>query len=514
MKTSLRRSLLALATGGALLLSGCAVVSGPASSSEPASAAKKDSIVIAISGAFSSLDQLDSGNLRSDGSVLGSIYSSLTRLNSSGELVGDLAEKWVATDAHTWTFTLRPGVTYTDGSALDASVVAWNIKRLKDHPDSPGATAQLVKNVAEATATDATTVTITTTTPDIDLPRKVAGIYYLQPKWAETHNTKLESLASGPYEIATYEPQKQVVLTANPKYSGTQPDIKKVTLRVVSDAATRLSGLKSGEIDAGFVIDPSDLNQLKSVKTLRTGAVDSNRVQVLRFNRDNPALADKRVREAINYAIDKDAITKTIYGGLVKPARTEVLSSLYEGYDSVTKAWPFDLKKAKELLAEAGYANGLDLELSVPKGAYVGAELAAPVLQSQLAEAGIKLTLTVTDRQVWLDRTFTDKAADLTWFGSADNSTVATDLLTFYGNTWSQTHGQVPEAYDAAVAAAKAADTKDAQLAQIKTAVTTAADDAYVVYLWPQPQTFAVNSSLNWKIRGDDYIWPAEISTK
>lgn len=496
------------AAGASLLLMGAATVSAFAQA--PADYGKTHEVVVALPYALQTLDPAVGGNLRGDLSIIASIYSPLTRLDADGKLIGVLAKSWEQASDTTWVFDLRDDVAFSNGVPFDASVVKWNIERILS-AEKPSWIVASMKAVEKVEVLSPTRVSFTLKAPDIEFPRRLAGIFYLEPEWAKTHNPAIEALGTGPYKLVSYNPEGTVSLEANERFFGAPAPFAKAQFRVVVDAAAKINGLKSGEIDAAAVIAPQDLAQLETSGNLVVGVRPSTRVQIVRFNTNIKPLNDARVRRALNYAIDKEAITKALFKGLVEPARSQIITSFHEGYNADLSAWPYDPQKARDLLAEAGYPDGFDVEMVFGKGTYVGGEQAAQIIASQLAAVGVQAELNILPASAHSERAASENAAGLTWFGYADTASIAAETLTYLGSTHFQTIGPVPAAFDEAVAAAKAALTKEEELAAVKRATEVAADEALAVFLWDLPQTYAYSNKVVWDIRRDDWTLPYEI---
>lgn len=496
------------AAGAGLLLMAAAMT--PAGAQAPADYGKTHELVVALPYALATLDPAVGGNLRGDLSIIASIYSPLTRLDGDGKLVGVLAESWKQASDTTWVFDLRDDVTFSNGAPFDASVVKWNIERILA-AEKPSWIVASMKAVEKVEALSPHQVSFTLKAPDIEFPKRLAGVFYLEPEWTKTHNPAIEALGTGPYKLVSYNPEGAVRLEANENFFGKPAPFDKAQFRVVVDAAAKVNGLKSGEIDAAAVISPQDLAQLEASGNLVAGARPSTRVQIIRFNTNIKPLDDARVRRALNYAIDKEAITKALFKGLVQPANSQIITSFHEGYDTDLKAWPYDPRKAKELLAEAGYPDGFEVEMVFGKGTYVGGEQAAQIIVSQLAAVGVQAQLNILPASSHSERAASDKAAGLTWFGYADTASIAAETLTYIGSTHFHTIGPIPAAFDEAVAEAKAALTKEAELAAVKRATQIAADEALAIFLWDLPQTYAYSDKVVWDIRRDDWTLPYEI---
>ena len=503
-----RRSLLKTSVA-ALLLSGASL-----SLSSPALAegyGDTHELVMGLPYTMTTLDPAVGGSLRTDLSIVASVYSSLTRVSAEGEVVGVAATGWEQTSDTTWTFDLRDDVVFSDGTPLTADIIKWNIDRI-NAIETPSWIVISMKNIAETKVVGEHKIEFTLTQPDLNFPRRLAGVFFLEPKWTETHNPAMEAMGSGAYKLLSYNPETGAELEANPTFYGEPAAFKKVKFRVMSDEASRINALKAGELDTAALINPQDLQQLDDAGGVVTGIIPSTRVQIIRFNTLVKPLDDVRVREAINYAIDKDAITKALFRGLVQPAHSQIITPLHEGYNTDLQAWPYDPAKAKELLAEAGYPDGFEVEMGFGKGTYVGGEQAAQIVVAMLAQVGITAKLSIVPTSVYWGRANTDEQAGLSWFGYADTSTIAADTMSYIANGFVQTRGPLPNGLNEALDEAKAAGTKEEELAALKKATQAAADDALVAFLWDLPQTFAYSDKVVWKVRSDDWQLPYDVT--
>jgi len=455
------------------------------------------------------LTTLDPGKgraTRGDLAISSQIYSSLTSVNEDGTLVGDLALSWEQTAPTEWTFNLRDDAFFADGSPVDANVVAWNLDRMLKGPDAPMPAATGMRLIAEVTAKDAKTVVFTTSEPFLDLPRRLAWTYFIEPKWAEEHDPSTEAMGSGPYTLVSWDPAGDVVLKLNENYYGPKPAIPNATYRVIPNEATRLAALRGGELDAAFGIDPLSVGQLQAEDSLSVGAIDANKMQTMRINFGAPHMDDLRVRQAINYAIDKDAITKSVYAGLVGPGSTQILGPLYDGFEANREAWPYDPEKARALLAEAGLSDGITIRLGTAETGYVGAAQATQAIAAQLGQVGIKAEIETIPYANWVRYLRDPEGPALTFIAWGSQSVSTPEILAQLVTGAPYAIGPVPAAYDAAVAAATGAADEATKLAEIAKALQVTEDEAMTVFLWAQPQTYAISRKLDWKVRMDDWV--------
>lgn len=448
---------------------------------------------------------------RGDLAISSQIYSSLTTVNEDGELVGDLALSWELTSPTEWTFTLRDDAAFEDGSPLNAEVIVWNLTRMLRGPNGAMPAATGMQLVADFTAPNPTTLVITTSATFLDLPRRLAWTYFLSPAWAEANDPATAAMGSGPYTLVSWDRAGDTVLVRNEAYYGTKPDVLNPTYRVIPNEATRLAALQSGELDAAFGVDPISLPQLQAVPGLTAGAIDANKSQCLRINFAAPHMDDLRVRQAINYAINKEAITRSVYQGLVGPGSAQVLGPLYEGYEPDRPAWPYDPDRARALLAEAGLGGGFTLKLGNAETGYVGSGLATQAIAAQLAQVGIIVEIETVPYANWVTYLRDEAGPALTFLSFGSQSVSSPEILAQFISAGPYSHGPVPQGFDEAQLAATSAATQEDKLTAIAECVRIMADEAMLVFLWPQPQTYAIADRLNWKPRMDDWVRVSDI---
>jgi len=359
---------------------------------------------------------------------------------------------------------------------------------------------------------DAYTLAITTDGPDLELPRRLSGVFLVSKTFAEGHDLKKEALGTGPYNLVSFNPDSEVVFEAKDDYYGGVVPFKNARFVLAQDAAAKVNGLKAGEINAANIIAPTDFSQLESAGVV-VGAVPSARVMLLQFNTHVEALADVRVRKALSLGIDRESITQSLYKGLVSPAQSQMLSEVYDTYNSSLPAAEYDPDEAKRLLAEAGYADGLELELVATQNASIASDEILQVITNQLKEIGVTIDLQLVPRAVVAEReTSADTAPALRYGGFIDTAVVAAETLRYIGSTHYQSYTDVAPGYDEAVAAARSANSEEEKVAKVNEATTLANDGQQAIFLWPLPQTFAHSADVNWPVRVDDYLLPYTIT--
>jgi len=516
---SIRKRALAAAiaaTTVAVLVAACSAT--PAE--EPAAAAwngeqvTDHTLTIAFATGWTSLDPVNNNAGIRDLSVIRSLYSALTQTDETGELHPDIATEWERSADNAWTFTLRDDVVFPDGEPLDAANVVFNIERTLYEAENPSnwITASIA-NITSVVADDDYTVTITTEKPDLLLPQRLSGVYFVSSAFAATHDLKTEASGTGPYQLVSFNPDVEVVLEASDDYFGGVVPYKDVRLVLATDNAAKVNGLKAGEIDVANIIDPSDFTQLSETGIVDVGAVPSARVMLLAVNATIEPLQDVRVREAISLAIDRKAITDSLFQGLVEPATSQNISEVYDAFNDELDAAEYDPERAKELLAEAGYADGFTVEYLTTQNSTIANEQIAEIIAAQLGEVGITVQLSIVPRSVGSERgAKPETAAGLTYSGFIDTAVVAGETLRYIGSTHGTVFTDVAEGYDQAVADVRAANSEEEKVEAIKLATTLALENQQAIYLWPLAQTYAHSTSVVWPVRVDDYLLPYTVT--
>lgn len=356
--------------------------------------------------------------------LLHQIYETLVIRAADGKLIPTLATEWKLTsDPSVWEFKLRPGVKFHDGTPLTAADVVFSLNRAK----GPNAQVRsLLASVEEVKAVGDLTVHIRTKGPNLILPDNLTNLFIMSEKWARANNAvesqdlkaKTENGATraangtGAYVLASREVDSRTVMKQNPNYwgKGQVPlDVTELVYLPIKSPATRVAALLSGEVDFAQDIPAQDVARLKQDAKLRINEGAENRSIFLGLNvgaadlkssdvKGKNPLADLRVRQAIELAIDRDTIRRTVMRGLSIPSGTMVppfVSGYNKSYASYTKADP---AQAKKLLADAGYPNGFTITLDTPNDRYVNDEAISTAVAGMLGRAGI--TVKVNSRPI------------------------------------------------------------------------------------------------------------------
>lgn len=405
-----RRALLAT-TGVALLVT--AACGAPA----PGGGTTATTLTVAVSNNPSSLDP-QAGPSGTDHVSLYPIYATLVDFDPKTlEATPGLAESWSFTDPTTLELKLRPGLKFSDGSALDATAVKASLDRYLTQTNKAD-----LANVAAIEAPDPTTVVIREKTPDTSLVLVLADrAGMIVGPTASSADFAQKPVGAGPYSFVSYAPGDRLVLKRNPNYYGTAAPMENLELRIITDPKAAANALLSGQIDFADNLDASDIPQLEGSGKLTVESPVGLWFDMIYFNMAQKPLDDVRVRQAINLALDRDEIIQGTVNGQGEPARQPMPKSHWAYNSAAESAWPHDVAKAKQLMAEAGYAGGTVL---------TSVATASPleirrneIIRSQLAEIGIDYQVQSMDTNQGVSLYFEKQgtnAAQYAWSGRPD----------------------------------------------------------------------------------------------
>jgi len=385
----------ALAVIAAFAVAGCSG-SAPARDSEGA----RDTLIFSPPADATTLDPHNTTDSESD-QVIMMVFETLLAFDNEMKIVGGLAERWsVADDGVTWTFHLRPGVSFHDGTPLDAGAVRRNFDRVLD-PAQNHKRRVLFDMIDRVEAIDPQTVRITTKYPFGAFEPTMAHVSaaIVNPAVAERFGkdfgTSAEKVSgTGPYTVARWKKDLEIVLERNDAYRGTKGRTRQIVYRPIPDAASRVLALEAGDVDVITRVPSADIGRLgrnPAIGVLKVASVGS---QQFRFNVTKKPFDDPRVRQAISYAIDRRQIIEKLVPGFARPS-TSALTSIMRGYADLGEI-PYDPAKARELLRAAGYPNGFRTTIATTPRYAMGVEL-AEAMAAHLKQIGIDAKIEVYD---------------------------------------------------------------------------------------------------------------------
>ena len=383
------------------------------------------------------------------------VYEYLVGYDDKLKLSPELATSWKNTSPTTWLFQLRKGVKWTDGSPFTADDVVFSLDRAKQS----GSTFKLYSNmVGVARKVDDYTVELKTEAPSPVLPIVLSNLMIMSKRWCEQHNvtrpqdftnkeetySSRHAMGTGPYKLISYEAGIKTLLVKNKDWWGIKEgrytgNVETIDYRPISNQSTRMSALRSGELD--FVLDPpvQDVPKLRSDPTLTVWEGVEFRVVMIGFDQSRDQLLysdvkgknpfkDRRVRLALYQAIDVEALKTRVMRGLSRPTGIPLPSPKGAGVpDSMEKRYPYDLAAAKKLLAEAGYPNGFGFTLHCPNDRYVNDEKICIALSGMWARAGMNVKVdTMPKTQYFQKLGKLDVTAFMLGWGGANQDALVT----------------------------------------------------------------------------------------
>ncbi|PQM29046.1 hypothetical protein CVO77_11665 [Sphingopyxis lindanitolerans] len=359
---------------------------------------RTDEVRIAVGSLPPSLANPFRGNGRPGSLVWSAVFDALTRFDEKNQLQPGLATHWELVSPTVWRFTLRDGISYSDGSVFDSAAVVAVMDWLKSPAGQRTMMGRELRIVKNTRALGRLEVEIETEVPDPILPRRMTAVYMVEPKaWAKLGPDAFAQrpVGTGAFMLTDWNPRRrQLTMSRNPT-SWRNTVLQRVILVELPNGASRTQALLSQDVDVAFV-DLEDTPRLKrdGMRVLTTPS-DQVKAFTFRITGGDPKspIQDVRVRRALNYAIDKDAISKSL---LDRPAPSGQPASRGSfGYDPTIPPYPYDPSRARALLAQAGYPKGFPLVMSVLKNTAPGDDMVAQEVAEYWRQVGVPTTLKV-----------------------------------------------------------------------------------------------------------------------
>jgi len=402
-------------TGGSTASSGSTV--GPAAAAAPAGTAEAGgTLTVAQSSDAGTLDPQKQGKMP-DMNILINMFDTLVSRDANNQLAPGLATEWKVVDPTTWEFKLRDGVKFHNGEAFDAQTVRYSIERLKN-PATKSPIVELTY-VKEVKVVDDRTVDFLLSAPDPILPNKLTlfGGVMVPPQYIQEQGDDAFSqrpVGTGPFKFVSWQKDNQVVMEANPEYWGGKPRVSKLVFRAIPNAADMIAAVKTGEVDIAANITPDAASQLKGVSDRKVVSAPGIRDYFVEIDtRQAGPLADARVRQALNYGVDVDTLVKTVLGGSARRTPTLVPMESF-GFDPQIQAYPYDVQKAKELLAEAGHPNGFDTTLDAQM---IDKDIVQAIAGS-LAKIGVRASVNLMEAGTFNQKLLANELRPLYYIGN------------------------------------------------------------------------------------------------
>ncbi|TNE35815.1 MAG: ABC transporter substrate-binding protein [Alphaproteobacteria bacterium] len=455
--------------------------------------AARDSVTIAVRLEPPGLDPRTGAAAAISLTTLYNIYEGLTRIGEDSSINPLLADSWtVSDDGKTYTFKLKKGVKFQDGSDFDSSDVKYTFEA-NAAPDSQVKRKERFTNMESIETPDASTVVIKLKEPNPQLLAQLgeATAVIVDPKSDKTNAT--DPVGTGPYKFDSWTKGDSLKLSLADTYRDKKDiAIKKVTFRFIGDGTARFAGLLAGDVDAADV--PNEMlssDALKGDFNILVG--NTNGETILSTNNAREPLSKLKVRQAIAHAINRKEIIDGAMYGYGTPIGSH-FSPQDPDYVDLTGTYPYDPAKSKELLKEAGYPNGLELTLKLPPVEDY-ARKGGQIVASQLEKAGFKIKIINVDWAQWLDQVYKKKNYDLSIVSHVEPMDIGIYARKgYYFNYDNPKFNEIMARADSAVS-------MEDRSKLLKEAQKILADDAVNGYLFELPRIIVVRKGLTgvWK---------------
>ncbi|HEX6440494.1 MAG TPA: ABC transporter substrate-binding protein [Candidatus Binatia bacterium] len=478
-----------------------------------ASAASRDRVVIYHSSVADSIHPYN----HSSSPIYGNwqhVIEPLVELDyDKKEYVGVLAESWDF-QGKQWVFKLRQGVKFHNGAPLTSKDVAFSIEKMRDEKGG-SLQAPNFKDVTEVQTPDDQTVVFVTKQPLAIFLDRLENRFILSKVAGDKFGDQLyqNPIGTGPYKFVSYQRGGNMVFTRNDDYWGGKAAIKEVVFRKVTEEAARLAALESGQADFINNVPVHEVARFQKHPRVRIDQLEGLRMFLLAMNVAHKPFDNKLVRQAVNYSVDAPAIVKNIFDGIGYPLNGPVGSNVI-GADPKHKRYPYDPKKARELLAQAGFKDGCDVQLYYSPGRYPKDREVCQVVAAQMVKGGFRVELISQEWALFWDKTGVN-GGKLPFYYIGRGSLTDADTLYdqyFRTGTTKRTNYSNPELDKIIIEQQRTADPKK-RVALLQQAGTIIMEEAPMVPLYNLADIYGSARNLIWKKRPDEKVlaWDMKI---
>ena len=443
------------------------------------------------------LDGLDPHKALSAGTkeVLFNIFEGLVKLDKDGNLVPAVAESYqISEDGMVYTFTLREGVKFHDGSFVTADDIVYSIKRsagMLEPKDPTVIVESALSVVSDVVATDEKTIEVRLKKVETELLPYLTC--YIVPKDYNDLDTK--PIGTGPFKFVSYTPLQSLVLEKNKDYylSGV-PYLDQVTFKISSNTDSAFMELQAGNIDILPYITDAQATQLPTGYHLEAGPM--NLIQGLFINNAVAPFDNKLVRQALSFAVDRQAVIDMVAGGRGNVLGTNMYPGFKKYYDeSLVNVYPYNPEKARELLKEAGYPDGISFTITVPSNYQYHIDT-AQVIVEQFKQAGIRAKIQLIEWESWKADVYKNRNYETTLVGLAAELAPRQALSRFRSEASNNFMNYINPDFDVVYKQGEAETQEDKKIILYKQMEAMLTNDAVAVYIQDPFQMTAVNDNI------------------
>lgn len=427
--------------------------------------------------------------------VLFNIFEGLVKLDKDGNLVPAVAEKYeISTDGMTYTFTLRDGVKFHNGNPVTAEDIVYSIKRSagKLEPVDPTVLVESALSViSDVIIVDEKTIEIRLSQADTELlPYLTLAVIP-----ADYSDIGTKPIGTGPFQFVSYFPLEKIVLKKfDDYYLPGVPYLDEVTFKMSADTDAAFMELNAGTIDILPYLTDAQAGQLPKGYHLKSGSM--NLIQGIFLNNEKPPFDNVLVRQALCYAVDRQAVIDMVAGGRGDVIGTNMFPGFKKIYaEELEKVYSYDPKKAKELLVEAGYPDGISFTITVPSNYQYHVDTAQIVVE-QLSQAGIKAKIQLIEWASWISDVYKARDYQATLAGLAAELSPGEALERFRSEAPNNFMNYKSEEYDRSFNEAEKITAEDEKAVAYKQLQSKLTEDAVAVYIQDPYQMTAVSDKL------------------
>ena len=468
-------------------------------------------LTIAQSSDLTTMDPQNALSTTSD-NIFHNMYSRLFIRDDKMEIKPDLVESYQLINDTTWHFTLKKGVTFHNGDPLTSQDVKYTLERVVT--DKKLKEAAYFKEIAEVKVIDDLNFEIITKNPLPTMLNLLAksGADIMPHKYIQEigwDQFLRNPIGSGPYQFVEWKRDDRVVLKPYDNYYGGKvTQWEQVIYRSIPESSTRVGELLTGGIDLATDIPPNEWERVNNSPDTKLLKGETTRVMLMIARTTSGTVtADPRVREAIDLAIDKNALATNLLQGAGVPIRTRVTTGVVGSNPALNNTSLYDPEKAKQLLAEAGYPNGLQLTLTAPKGRYLMDAEVAEMVSGMLAEVGIKVNLELLESSKFVEVYDSKQNKELILIGLADGLLDASYSLVHYTKSSNGVttfdNEEVEKLYTDAVKNMN----KEERIKQLQRIQEIVAEERPHIFLYQTKASYGARKTLEFQPRLDEGIY-------
>lgn len=492
-----------------------AATEAPAAEAPEASEDEMDTLVLAAPSDMLSLDPHVQTGMYPARSVMQWIFDVLVRSERDGSPTGELAKEWSQVDPLTWEFKLVEGVQFQNGEPVNAEAVKYSFDRMGDEDHAGFMQIFKQTKLKEVKVIDEYTVQMITEEPAPELLFWLSESFIVPPKYySETPTEKiaLEPIGSGPYKFVEWVKDDHLTFVANEEYWQEPAKIKNVVLRIIPEATTRMNELIAGNVHFITALNAEQFAAIDTEKADPLSVQSWRKMHIGLGQTTIEPLKNKLVRQALNYAVDKEALIDGLMGGATDPLKSMVNAPQN---NPALEPYPYDPEKAKALLAEAGYPDGFEMKLQASAGLYGNDKDVAQAVAQYFGDVGVETEVEIIENGKFIDDVlYGYKVEDANYMGWGTYIVLGPQLATITCDHLDNDIKFCDPEFDALVNQAIPETDLEKRKELSYQAQQIIWDDAPWVYLFRLPFFMGISSDVSWEPHPALYVDVMEFSFK